>query len=143
MIGGLIRNSGNNTVEKTPFLGDLPILGALFRSQNFRRNESELVIVVTPYLVKPVSASQIALPTDGFRTATDPQRILMDQQHRSRSGEQRPGPVAAPPVTVTPGIGAGASANPPQPSVPAAARQQQTKAIRPPQTASAAPGFSF
>ncbi|MDQ3139522.1 MAG: type II and III secretion system protein family protein, partial [Pseudomonadota bacterium] len=53
MIGGLLSNGGNNSVERTPFLGNLPILGALFRSNGFRKNQTELVIVVTPYLVKP------------------------------------------------------------------------------------------
>jgi hypothetical protein len=119
MIGGLLRNSSSNSTEKAPWLGDLPILGALFRSNSFRRNETELVIVVTPYLVKPVSAGQIALPTDGFRTPNDAQRILLDQQHRSRSGEQRPGPVAAPPRTVAPGVGALGAANQPVPTAPA------------------------
>ncbi|HEX8257193.1 MAG TPA: type II and III secretion system protein family protein, partial [Allosphingosinicella sp.] len=106
MIGGLLRNNGNNSVEKAPFLGDIPILGALFRSNSFRRNETELVIVVTPYLVKPVSASQIALPTDGYRHSNDAQRILLDQREDGRSGERRPEPVSGPPQTVAPGIGA-------------------------------------
>jgi pilus assembly protein CpaC len=143
MIGGLLRNSSSNSTEKAPWLGDLPILGALFRSNSFRRNETELVIVVTPYLVKPVSAGQIALPTDGFRTPNDAQRILLDQQHRSRSGEQRPGPVAAPPRTVAPGVGALGAANQPVPTAPAPVRQAEPKAIRPQPSASAAPGFSF
>jgi pilus assembly protein CpaC len=143
VIGGLLRNSGNNSVEKAPFLGDIPILGALFRSQSFRRNETELVIVVTPYLVKPVSASQIALPTDGFRTGSDAQRLLLDQQHRSRSGEQRPKPTLAPPVTVSPGIRPRAEVQQPRPAAPAPVPQPKSTATRPPQTASAAPGFSF
>lgn len=130
VIGGLLRNGANNTVDKTPWLGDIPVLGALFRSTNFRRNETELVIVVTPYLVKPVSASQIALPTDGFRSANDAQRVLIDQQHDSRRGEQRPMPQSAPPQTVAPAVGAAASAS--APAAPA-----QTTAAAP------QPGFSF
>nr|MDP9413935.1 type II and III secretion system protein family protein [Pseudomonadota bacterium] len=125
MIGGLLSNSGNNSVEKAPFLGDLPIIGALFRSQGFRRNETELVIVVTPYLVKPVSASQIALPTDGFRVAPEPNRLLLDQRHKSRSGEQRPMPRVAPPQTVAPAVGPLGSAHLPAPAAPAPARQAQ------------------
>ena len=66
MIAGLLRNTNTNTIDKAPFLGDLPILGALFRSTKFQRDETELVIIVTPYLVRPVSG-QIALPTDGYR----------------------------------------------------------------------------
>lgn len=104
VIGGLLRNNANNSVSRTPFLGNLPILGALFRSNNFRRDETELVIVVTPYLVRPVSANQISLPTDGFRTANDADRLLLGQDHASRPGEQRPGPVAAQPRTVAPGM---------------------------------------
>jgi pilus assembly protein CpaC len=119
MIGGLLRNGGQNTVERTPFLGNLPILGALFRSNSFRRNETELVIIVTPYLVRPVNAGQIALPTDGFRVPGDAQRVLLDQEQDSRSGEPRPRPVMAPPRTVAPGIGAAGA-----PPLPAPAQQQ-------------------
>lgn len=142
MIGGLLRNSGNNSVEKTPGLGNVPILGALFRSNSFRRNESELVIVVTPYLVKPVNASQIALPTDGYRNANDGQRILLDQQHQSVSGERRPGPVTVPVQRVAPSVGAVGSATPPAPAAPAPVRQAEQKAVRP-QSSSVQPGFSF
>ncbi|WP_343346685.1 type II and III secretion system protein family protein [Sphingomicrobium sp. XHP0239] len=66
MIGGLLRQNAQNTINKTPFLGDLPILGALFRSTSFRKNETELVIIVTPYLVNPVSG-QLPTPVDGYR----------------------------------------------------------------------------
>src|SRR3712207_9335664 len=55
VIAGLMRNTLNNTVDRAPGIGSLPIIGALFRSSNFRRNETELVIVVTPYFVRPVS----------------------------------------------------------------------------------------
>lgn len=143
MIAGLLSNSGNNSVEKAPFLGDLPIIGALFRSQGFRRNETELVIVVTPYLVKPVSASQIALPTDGFRIAPDANRLLLDQRHSSQSGEQRPIPRVAPPQTVAPAIGPIGSAHLPTPAAPAPARQAQQKSSQPQRSASATPGFTF
>src|SRR3546814_16556100 len=73
----LLKNVGNNSADKTPWLGDLPIIGTLFRSSRFRRQETELVIVVTPYLVKPVSASAIRLPTDGAKAPTDVERILL------------------------------------------------------------------
>lgn len=121
VIGGLLRNTGNNSIDRTPFLGNLPIIGALFRSNNFRREETELVIVVTPYLVQPVSANQIALPTDGFRSGNDADRLIVGQMDASRSGESRPVPIAAAPQTVAPGIdsaatsagtGGGASAQP-------------------------------
>lgn len=69
-IGGLLSNEGDNNISKTPFLGDIPILGALFRSSSFQRNETELLIIVTPYLVKP-SSSRIAEPTDGYIPPND------------------------------------------------------------------------
>ena len=99
MIGGLLSNTHNNSIDKAPFLGDLPVLGALFRSNNFRRNETELVIIVTPYLVKPVSANQIALPTDGYKAPTDAERLLGSQSFSGKSGQERPVPKSATPVT--------------------------------------------
>jgi pilus assembly protein CpaC len=141
MIGGLLRNTANNSVEKTPFLGDIPILGALFRSKTFRRNETELVIVVTPYLVKPINASQVALPTDGFRVPDEASRILLDQRSNGRTGEQRPEPRVVAPQISGPGLSA-VGVSLPAPAAPAV--QSAQKAVRPrQQTASAAPGFSF
>ncbi len=75
-IAGLIENSVTQDKDKYPFLGDIPILGALFRSDRFRREETELLIVVTPYLVRPVSNRQIVLPTDNFIAPSDKDRIL-------------------------------------------------------------------
>ena len=95
MIAGLLQNRNNNSVEKAPFLGDLPILGTLFRSTSYQRNESELVIVVTPYLVRPVS-NQIAIPTDGFRAPTDVQQMLMGRVFSGDSGPAGKAPVAIP-----------------------------------------------
>ena len=142
MIAGLLRNGGNNSIERAPFLGSLPIIGSLFRSSSFRRNETELVIVVTPYLVRPVSASQIALPTDGYRHADDGRRILLGQDHASEAGEQRPIPTAAQPRTVAPGIGGISSLPPTAPQAPEqqAPRAALTQSQRP---ASARPGFDF
>jgi pilus assembly protein CpaC len=69
-----------------PGLGDVPILGALFRSDSFQRNESELVIVVTPYIVKPVNdPNALHLPTDGWRPPNDIERILMLRQSATGS----------------------------------------------------------
>ncbi len=64
-IAGLYQRSEQNTLSKFPFLGDVPILGALFRSDSYQRDETELVILVTPYLTQPVSdPAAIPLPTD-------------------------------------------------------------------------------
>jgi pilus assembly protein CpaC len=93
MLAGLLQNSNNNSITKAPFLGDLPILGALFRSTSYQRNETELVIIVTPYLVRPVSG-QLALPTQGYRAPSDAQQILGGQVFTGVSGPA----AAVPPV---------------------------------------------
>jgi pilus assembly protein CpaC len=107
MIGGLLRNALTNDVNKAPFLGDLPVLGALFRSTSFKRQETELVIVVTPYLVRPVSG-RMALPTDGMRAPTDAQRIVLGQTVTGVSPAAAGAPVtsiqAAPSAAATPGF---------------------------------------
>ncbi|MBK8271561.1 MAG: type II and III secretion system protein family protein [Sphingomonadales bacterium] len=129
MIGGLMRNSQTNSIDRAPGLGNVPVLGALFRSTRYRKSETELVIIVTPYLVKPVSANQIALPTDGFKASTDAQRILLGQTHSGDSGGKRPTPTEAPPATiVAPSIGANAA--------PAPDKRTKTSQTAP------APGFS-
>ena len=146
MIGGLLSNGGNNSIERTPFLGNLPIIGALFRSNSFRRNESELVIIVTPYLVNPVSASQIALPTDGYRGANTAERVFLGTHEYGRSGARRPMPTMAQPRSASPAMGGGAAAVAPQ-QAPAQLPAPQQRADKPPvvrtEQASAAPGFSF
>ncbi|MFM9845198.1 MAG: type II and III secretion system protein family protein [Dongiaceae bacterium] len=64
-IAGLVRADQNITADKVPGLGDIPILGELFKSDTFQRSETELVIIVTPYLVEPISnPALVALPTD-------------------------------------------------------------------------------
>jgi pilus assembly protein CpaC len=143
MIAGLLRNSSGNSVDRAPFLGSLPIIGALFRSTGFRRNETELVIIVTPYLVRPVNPSQIALPTDGFRFPDEGKRLLLDQQEAGQSGAQRPGPSMAPAQIVTPSIGTIGQVQQPAPANPAPAPARQAQAATLPQQTSAKPGFSF
>jgi pilus assembly protein CpaC len=100
MIAGLLKNNNNNNIDKAPFLGDLPIIGALFRSTKFRRQETELVIVVTPYLVRPVSG-RMALPTDGYRAPTDPERVWEGQSYKGVSGPQPAATAAVPALTTT------------------------------------------
>lgn len=63
-IAGLLRNDFQTTVRQLPLLGNIPILGALFRSSSFQRGETELMIVVTPRLVAPLRPDQVRLPTD-------------------------------------------------------------------------------
>lgn len=80
-IAGLLQRSTTQVGQGVAGLGDLPVLGPLFRSNSFRRNESELVIIVTPYIVRPVSdPSALGTPVDGFRPATDLDRVLRQRQ---------------------------------------------------------------
>lgn len=125
MIAGLLSNNAQNILEKAPGLGDVPILGNLFRSKSFRKGETELVIVVTPYLVEPVDANDIKLPTDGFQAANELQSLLGFREHDGVSGAERPGPTARD-QTVTA----------PQGSQPAPQGAQESGAA-------AQPGFSF
>jgi pilus assembly protein CpaC len=97
MIAGLLRQTNSNAISKAPVLGDLPILGALFRSTKFRRQETELVIIVTPYLVRPVS-NQMALPTNGYRATTDVENVLEGQSFKGVSGHPARLPAPAPGV---------------------------------------------
>jgi pilus assembly protein CpaC len=133
MIGGLMSASHNSSLDKAPGLGDLPIIGALFRSTKFRRQETELVIIVTPYLVKPVSANQIALPTDGYHSPTDAERLFQGKVFDGKTGERRPMPTMAPPTTSP------APAGVPGPQ----AAVEPTKKSKQDSQAAAAPGFSF
>ncbi|MEH6404537.1 MAG: type II and III secretion system protein family protein [Sneathiella sp.] len=85
VLGGLLNSDSDNNISKTPMLGDIPIIGALFRSTNFQKNETELVIIVTPYLVKPTN-SRIALPTDGYVVPNDKDRYLKGENFRPTLG---------------------------------------------------------
>ena len=96
MIAGLMSNNSQNTVKKLPGAGDIPIVGALFRSTHYQKGETELVIVVTPYLVQPVDANDIKLPTDGYRSATTLQQVLGNKASDGQSGASRPIPTSAP-----------------------------------------------
>ena len=80
-IAGLLQDQTTLTGNAVPGLGDIPILGALFRSDSFQRNQSELVIIVTPYIVKPVNDPRaLRTPVDGWRPPTDLERLLYLRQ---------------------------------------------------------------
>ena len=63
-IAGLLRDELRETISRFPILGDIPVLGALFRSTNYQKNDTELVVIVTPHLVKPLDMAKQTLPTD-------------------------------------------------------------------------------
>ncbi|MDX9690217.1 MAG: pilus assembly protein N-terminal domain-containing protein [Alphaproteobacteria bacterium] len=74
-IAGLLNSQQTQAVSKFPLLGDMPILGPLFRSSRFQNNESELVIIITPYVVKPTTEENLSLPTDGYALPSDADRL--------------------------------------------------------------------
>jgi pilus assembly protein CpaC len=143
MIAGLMSANSQNLLDKAPGLGDVPILGNLFRSRQFRRGETELVIVVTPYLVNPVDAKDIKLPTDGYRSAGELEQFLGYQNNAGRSGEQRPGPVSAQPEAPQPQVGNAdpAAIVPNAPEKPRRADKPSRKDER--EARAAVPGFSL
>ncbi len=78
-IAGLFQETVREVISKYPILGEIPILGALFRSSSFERGETELIIIVTPRLVKPLDLANQPLPTDGFIEPNDVEFFLFGQ----------------------------------------------------------------
>jgi pilus assembly protein CpaC len=133
MIAGLMQNTASNSIDKIPGLGDIPILGALAKSNGWRRNETELMIIVTPYLVNPVSESEIKLPTDGLNTPNDIERVLLGKTTDEKKGSPaRPMPSVAPTAPAGPEFGSVSDAAPALPK-----KMSNKKAV------ANAPGFSF
>ncbi len=106
-IAGLLQDSSRHTGRALPMVGEVPILGALFRSDRFQRNETELVIIITPYLVRPAeSARVLTTPNQGFVPPNDVERILLLRQTGRASAS------AAPAGAPRPAAGRGLSGNP-------------------------------
>jgi pilus assembly protein CpaC len=76
-IAGLLKDDVRQIVSKFPLLGDIPVLGALFRSTSFEKNESELIVIVTPHLVKPLDMAKQTLPTDQYVEPSDLEFYLL------------------------------------------------------------------
>jgi pilus assembly protein CpaC len=89
-IAGLMNHTTSDTLSKLPGLGDLPVLGALFRSTSFSSSESELIVVVTPFLVKPTVPENIPTPLDDLRPASQLERIIAQRMTRE-GGHAGPG----------------------------------------------------
>ena len=137
MIAGLMSNNAQHTIDQAPGVGDIPILGNLFRSTDFRRGETELVIVVTPYLVEPVSDREIRLPTDGLAVPNAASQFLFGQETDGTSGGQRPMPRAANPAPGGPEVSLGNQ------NGAALAGGQRPEGAGAQSAAAAAPGFSI
>jgi pilus assembly protein CpaC len=106
-IAGLLKETVREGVSKFPILGDIPILGALFRSTSFQKNESELIIVVTPHLVKPLDMARQTLPTDQYIEPNDFEWYLLGSLEgagsartpRREAGQSKDVPLALPKKT--------------------------------------------
>jgi pilus assembly protein CpaC len=81
-IAGLISESTRQNVDGFPGLKDVPILGTLFRSRDFQKSETELVVIVTPYTVRPTARQNLARPDDGLAPATDRKAIFLGHLNR-------------------------------------------------------------
>jgi pilus assembly protein CpaC len=81
-MAGLIRDQTRQNINGVPGLKNLPILGALFRSRDYIQNQTELVVLVTPYIVNPVNEKQLSNPVEGLAVATDRQTILFGRLNR-------------------------------------------------------------
>lgn len=94
-IGGLLQETARQQINQLPGLGNIPILGALFRSRDFQTEQTELVILVTPYLVAPSPANSIPVPTDTAAFASDAEAIFLGRLENmygvGSSGEMRAG----------------------------------------------------
>ena len=85
-IAGLLQDDFRDLNGQVPWLGDIPVLGALFRSTDYQRSQSELVIIVTPHLVTPTRGEALALPTDRIRIPTEKELFLFGKTAGSQRG---------------------------------------------------------
>jgi pilus assembly protein CpaC len=78
MLGGLLQNTAHNTIEQLPWAGDMPVIGALFRSTDYQKSETDLVILVTPHIVRPMSPTdEVHSPLDGTLPPNDVDLFLL------------------------------------------------------------------
>ncbi len=91
MIAGLLQNVTKQTIDSLPGLMQLPVLGALFRSRDFVNNETELVVIVSAYIVKPTSPDRLQTPADGLQIATDVQTTLLGRLNKASGRASKTG----------------------------------------------------
>ncbi len=99
-VAGLLKDDVREVVAKFPVLGDIPVLGALFRSTSFQKNETELIIIVTPHLVKPLDMTKQTLPTDAYIEPDDFEFYLLG----SLEGRAKQDTAKSPPASSVPGV---------------------------------------
>ncbi|WP_457106817.1 type II and III secretion system protein family protein [Methylobacterium sp. P5_C11] len=98
MTAGLIQQVNKQAITGLPGLINLPILGALFRSRDYQRQETELMIMCTPYIARAMEPKQVSRPDDNFVDSTDGQAVLLGQINRLYGKVASPGAAAAPPL---------------------------------------------
>jgi pilus assembly protein CpaC len=86
-IAGLLRDTIKEDIQKFPLLGDIPILGVLFRSSSFQKNETELIVIVTPHLVKPLNMAKQTLPTDFYIEPNDAEFYIEGRMEGRENGQ--------------------------------------------------------
>jgi pilus assembly protein CpaC len=93
-IAGLLQTNTTSVTDQLPWVGDVPIIGALFRSKSFQQKETELAIIVTPHLVQPIRpGQQLRTPLDKTRPGNDVDQFLLGRNEMSRDGFARQGPI--------------------------------------------------
>lgn len=96
MIAGLLREDTRQNIDQLPGVGDLPILGALFRSRDYLSGETELVIIIEAYIVSPTAPGRLQTPADGMQIASDAQTLLFGRLTRTYGGDAAATGAAAP-----------------------------------------------
>lgn len=136
-IGGLIKDNAQGTLKALPGIGELPVLGALFRSTSFQQDRTELVFIITPHLVQPLETADVPLPTDSF-TKPNEADVYATGNMEGRGGLRQHGaaPTGAAPAAAVP---APAAPAPAAPAAPAAAAAPAKDAAASPAPAKQAP----
>lgn len=145
-IGGLIKDNAQGTLKALPGIGELPVLGALFRSTSFQQDRTELVFIITPHLVQPLETADVPLPTDSF-TKPNEADVYATGNMEGRGGLRQHGAApAAAPANAAPGAAAptgvapaAAAPAPAAPAAPAAAAAPAKDAAASPAPAKQAP----
>jgi pilus assembly protein CpaC len=90
MIAGLLREQTRQNIDSLPGMTTLPVLGALFRSRDYLAGETELVVIVTPYIVQPANPAALQTPADGFKIANDPETVLLGRLNHAYKTKAKP-----------------------------------------------------
>jgi len=88
-LGGLLKSEDIEQLQKVPLIGEIPVLGSLFRSTEFTRRETELIIIVTAYLVQPTRSDSMPLPTDGLIPLSDVERLLAWPREQQKTSNNK------------------------------------------------------